>query len=896
MWAMGKVRAFIFVILLCCMSIQLYGQQRVLTGSVTDEQNTPLIRASVTAKIPGQDKGLKWALVDDQGNYRLELESNTAYELNVSYVGYDKVTFLLTADSDLVEYHFRLRASAQQLNEVIINYQYAPVEIKKDTITFRLDAFTSGNERKLREALEKLPGVEVDFNGQVRFQGNVVNTTLVENKLFFGGGSKLAVENIPADAVDRIEMISHFSEVDFLKELLSSDELAMNVKLKKDKRNLLFGDLEAAGGTEGRHMAHAALFYFTPERSLSFIGDNNDIGKAVFTMNDVLRFQGGVSRFITNSSRPLFTDFYGLARDNQNLVKNRSSFAALNFDSDIHQKLNVSGFGIFSRQLTGSRTEEHLQYLTGEPQTVETRSNHRKNEDLMGLANLKVDFSPTPLQKWYYNGQAQISDLEYLGELQSGSRAGENNFETNRNDKNISVKQYIEWHRSYNLQHTTTMVINHSLDHTRPQITWLNDAAFLTEFLPIQADEHYHLFHIERQKNNQFDALFKHYWVLSRFGQLHTTIGNNHGTSQLLTQDYQRMSDGTNHDFAGAGFGNDLRYRLNDAYFGLDYKILVKKLSSTISLYTHWYQLDMRQTTGNRQISKWLLEPAWLSEYKFGISEKLNLDYRLRNTFPHADQLGDRFGLSSYNTVYKGNALLENGHYHSAMLRYHKFGGLEGHSINAMLTFNRRLRNIRDELVFEGVDHFRMPILMDHPETNWNASLSYNKVIWKLRPAISAHFGWFDYSQTVNEILSNNQRTNQSMTLGLRTADKKWPDVQVNYTKNFTHLKGLNVSDFETDRFNARMGYRFLKGWLLEGNYDYFQSLNKSTSNLDTYHELHGALDFQPENSAWGFRLIAHNLLANKSKASNSITDFLISERMTYVMPRMLLLSVRYKL
>ena len=91
---------------------------------------------------------------------------------------------------------------------------------------------------------------------------------LVEGKSFFGGGSKLAVENIPADALDKIEVIDHFNQVGFMKKVSDSDELAMNVKLKKDKKKFIFGDIEAGAeiaNDNGYYLAHAGLFYYSPK-------------------------------------------------------------------------------------------------------------------------------------------------------------------------------------------------------------------------------------------------------------------------------------------------------------------------------------------------------------------------------------------------------------------------------------------------------------------------------------------------------------------------------------------------------------------------------------------------------------------------------------------------------
>ena len=92
-----------------------------------------------------------------------------------------------------------------------------PVTVKGDTTTFKTEKFITGEERKLKNVLKKLPGVEVDKKGNVTVQGKKVTKMLVDNKKFFGGNSKLAVENIPANAVGDIEVIDNYNEVAFLK-------------------------------------------------------------------------------------------------------------------------------------------------------------------------------------------------------------------------------------------------------------------------------------------------------------------------------------------------------------------------------------------------------------------------------------------------------------------------------------------------------------------------------------------------------------------------------------------------------------------------------------------------------------------------------------------------------
>ena len=125
---------------------------------------------------------------------------------------------------------FVLQENPDQLKEVIIDYT-PPVTIKKDTIIYRTDVFVTGNERKLREVLKKLPGVEVDRSGNVSVQGKKITKVLVENKLFFTGDSKMAVNNIPADVVNTIEILDNYNDVAMLKGLQESEDMAMNIKL-----------------------------------------------------------------------------------------------------------------------------------------------------------------------------------------------------------------------------------------------------------------------------------------------------------------------------------------------------------------------------------------------------------------------------------------------------------------------------------------------------------------------------------------------------------------------------------------------------------------------------------------------------------------------------------------
>ncbi|MCP4071568.1 MAG: carboxypeptidase regulatory-like domain-containing protein, partial [Hyphomicrobiales bacterium] len=226
---------------------------------------------------------------------------NQSYKVTTSYLGYLPQTITVNTTKQDLTKNFVLKENPNQLDEVILNYT-PPVTVKKDTITYKVDAFVTGEERKLREVLKKLPGVEVDRIGNVTVQGKRVTKVLVEDKTFFTGNSKLAVNNIPADAVDKVEILDNYNEVAMLKNLQDSEDMAMNIKLKEDKKKFAFGDVEVGAGIKDRYLVHPTLFYYSPKTNVNLIADFNNQGIKSFGFRDYLEFEGGFGKLMGDAS------------------------------------------------------------------------------------------------------------------------------------------------------------------------------------------------------------------------------------------------------------------------------------------------------------------------------------------------------------------------------------------------------------------------------------------------------------------------------------------------------------------------------------------------------------------------------------------------------------------
>lgn len=872
-------------------------QSQVITGVVAEENRKPLESANIIAKPLQEKASLKFAIADNKGRYRLELDKGVKYEITVSYIGYVEQVWITTPNDAEKTHDFILQPTGEQLKEIVIKHVFKPIVIKKDTMTYDVKSFANGNERKMKEILEKLPGVEVDKKGNVTVQGKKVTKMLVEGKSFFGGGSKLAVENIPADALDKIEVIDHFNEVGFMKQVSDSDDLAMNVKLKADKKKFVFGDLEAGAEVGnvnyGFYLAHAALFYYSPKTNLSFIGDANNIGKRNFTFDDLLRFGGGMSSFL--SGRKSFTNLYSFAIDNNEVVQNKSQFAALNFSHDFSKKLEISGFSILSKVLTASQIESKNEYLQNSAIAFENKLQKGDNRSLLGISNIKLNYSPNAKEKWYYNGQYQSSTNDLNNTINSITNLSSSVFQTLNQADNTAIKQYLEWHKSYNDAHTTTFVVNHAYDTNTPQTRWFTDQPFLTGIIPIQSDNTYTIDQIKRVQNHSVDALFKHYWVINNANHLYTIFGNNNGRSQLFTSEKQLLNTNGSNSFSTVGFGNDINYQLNDAYIGVEYKFRIGIWTNKPALYSHWYAMQTEQASGRRIVKKQVWLPQWISEFEFNKSETLNFSYKLEVGFPEVSQLADQFTLQNYNLVFKGNALLENEQFHSANLRYSKMNMYRGITWNAMASFVKKENNIRNEVILQGINQVNTPFLRDNPETNYNVNGSFTKKIYRFNLRLSSSLSWFNYLQNLNGVTTSNDRNNQKVGVLIKTAYKKWPTVSVGYTKGFSQFKGITQSQFQFDTYNADAEFSFFKHWTYKLEYENTSNTN-ANQQRNFYDLANTSLRYQKKNSPFGFELSVNNLLNTSVKNDFSFSDYLISERTTFVLPRVVLFSISYKL
>lgn len=247
----------ITIISLCCFFQVAQAQKVSFEGEVRDSLNNRIEYANIMAVDTVKNTIAAFAVSNREGLFKLTLEKDKPYFLKISYVGFKPFQALIKGqDTGRAPLLVKLNPDLKMVQGVEVVSEM-PVLISGDTITYKTDVFTDGSERKLEDVLEKLPGFEVDDNGEIKVQGKRVDKILVDGKEFFDGDTKMATKNLPANAVDRVQVLQNFNDVSPMRGLGNNETMALNITLKDDKKNMLFGDLSAGAAPEERYRTSA---------------------------------------------------------------------------------------------------------------------------------------------------------------------------------------------------------------------------------------------------------------------------------------------------------------------------------------------------------------------------------------------------------------------------------------------------------------------------------------------------------------------------------------------------------------------------------------------------------------------------------------------------------------
>lgn len=874
----------------------LYAQSVLLQGQVTDFTENPIQYTNIIATPLVDSPKIAFAITDVKGHYEFNLQTGTSYKIEISHLGYSKITDTVNISQKTIR-NYSLQESNETLEQVIIR-QEIPVIVKQDTIIYRTDSFKTGEERKLREVLKKLPGVEVDRDGNIKVNGKKVTKLMVEGKTFFTGDSKLAVNNIPAEVIDEIEVLDNYNEISFLKGLSDSNQMALNIKLKEGKREFVFGDLEAGVGVKNRFLLHPTLFYYSPKTAVNFIADVNNIGAKSFTLSDYINFEGGFASLLEDPSslKNLYNNEFVQFLNQKDFVHQKNDFGAGSIYQELSPFTHLEAFSIINKSKTATRNSSTFHYLI-DPISQENRETSSTNNMIFSLNKFKLRYKPNFKTDLAYNTTIKTSKGDDLQDIISLANKDSIVTNTLQELKDFSIHQEVQYNKEFSYKHTSTITAKHDYSTQKNNHDWLFNQPIFSNLIPYEEEDFYHVLQNSSTIKHQASIDLKHYWALNRFHHIYPRVGSTFSKESFTSLDSQLLQNGTSNNFQESGFNNDTDFRLNNNYIGVQYKAKAGNFIFTPGLMYHFYSWKVNQFS-EEIVSKQksVLLPELRLKYEISSSEKLEANYQIKTDFSNVQYYANRLRLISFNQLYRGNEALENQLYHTASLNYSQFNFFKGIYINASLNYTKREKSIRNITQMEGIDQINTSVYSNLPENNYAFAGSIGKQLGKYRVTLQGNLNLADYTRIINEKSMDYQSDNYGYTLKAETNFKDGPNFEVGWEHYLNKIKTENSeNNFTQISPYALLNWNFLNDFILSADFSYnYKKIDTNSANRFKIGSV--SLFYNQEDSPWGFEIAVDNIFDVRYKTENNFSQFLIMNRNTYIQPRTILFKLSCKL
>src|SRR5690606_25530202 len=282
---------YLFFLLLCSLSFNLSAQTFEISGKVIETgTNTPLEAATVYVENSVDSTLVSYTISEADGEFLIK--GNTAatnLNLFVSFTGYQvhKQNITLNDNRLLNTGPITMQVADNELDEIQLTGGRAPITIKRDTLEFNAASFATRPDANLEELMKKLPGGEVDTEGNITVNGKPVSRILVNGKEFFGNDSKIATKNLPKEIIDKIQVTdTRTRSEEFTGKAGNPDDKTINITIQEDKNKGYFARATAGGGTDERYELSGIGNYFKDKMRISVLASSNNINSSGFSFDE----------------------------------------------------------------------------------------------------------------------------------------------------------------------------------------------------------------------------------------------------------------------------------------------------------------------------------------------------------------------------------------------------------------------------------------------------------------------------------------------------------------------------------------------------------------------------------------------------------------------------------
>ena len=865
-------------------------EQFKIKGKIQDQIELPLTDVSIIVGNKSDSIQIATSSTDEEGNFIFEIPKRDTPFYIIFDDPMEGVTTReftkLTSDMDLGV--ITISPEILQLKEVLITTT-DPVVIKSDTIEFNASSYKVKPNANLEALLRELPGVDIDDDGKLTVNGKEVNEILIDGEPFFGTDGKIALENIPADIIKKIQVSDYKTRNEkFSGERSRSDKSSINVTLKEDKKQGYMVKGTVGYGTDNRYESNIMANYFKGSRKISLIGSSNDIAST------------GLSNGAGSFGRG------GIGRRGGNGITNSSSIG-LNYTDKINDQLSVGGNYNFNHSYNKNDNYTRRENLLPENTYTEESNTLSKTETFGHNLGATLEWNKN-LTKIYFTPSFKLnrSSSSNKSDSQSWDADGilrnESYGETKRESDTNTFDSQISWYQGFK----NKSYINANADVSIGTTDSENRIQQSTFFANKPDDIRNQL----NNTNNKTNSVgFDFNYNIPVTDSLKIALGSryayNYKENDDITWDYDELTD----QFIGR---NDLLSRYTETTLNTfspyaEIQLNKKKFSGNIKAGTNIYNQDNFGFYNNENYFLNVKEvlPSLQSTIRYQAgNNSLAFNYQYNTSIASTDQLLAIENLSNPLVTYVGNPDLNPNKSHQLSLNFSNFDRKTRQGLNANLTYNYNTSSIVN---YSEVDENLMTISSyTNVEGNYrlNGNLFYSKQLSKSGNKLNLNVGlnssyarqqgyrnsrlYTAYNSTISPNIRFTWNWNDYVTISpsynFRFTNSKYENYSIDQQSNTTHSfnlrtittwpKNLTWTNELSYNNNSRMAAGFRRDfflWNMQMMYSFFD--NKIEA---------------------GFKI--YDILNQNNSYTRTISEEFISDQRNTILTRFIMFSLTFNL
>lgn len=675
----------IFLAMVWLGSLSMALAQTIVSGTIQDEHKSPLPHAVVKLLKPNGQLH-KGTSTDTKGIYRLSNIASGKYTLEISFIGYISVKREVTIKAGETTLHIpkiSLEPDSKTLGELTVLGRATEVKVKGDTIEYNAGSYSVEQGATLNELLKKLPGAEIDENGKITINGKEIKQIMVDGKRFFAGDPKVASRNLPADLIDKLQVVDRDTDAARMSGFSDGDEeTIINLTIKPGRKKGIFGTAALGAGTQKRYEGNGIINRFADEDQWTIVLGANNTNNAGFADIASDLSQSGMMGSMMSMGRSGRGRFGG----GGGIMSSRMIGANLIHNFGIN--FVAGGNAYLGNTDKLSTNKSYKQNILNNGSTTEQGNTENRNRGLSVNTTARLEWKPnkqteliiTPTITYgnsrgdYTSNSTTINDA--TGQVINSSSTSQ--FSTQRN---VSGGLELDFsHRIGDRGRTVSASLNArtGLDDGqgdyRSTLERTNTPAIIRDQRLINTrrnlNSRVRLSWVEPLGGGLFTQLTYQYRFTTSESRRNAYNQDSNGAYNILDQDYSNefRSDFHTHRIGLAIKKKGERYDLT-AGFNLD--------PSRLSSYTArgLQQRDINQNNLN-------YSPSLRWSYKPQKATNISIDYRGSSFQPSIDQMAPVQDITNPLVEVVGNPDLRPGYRHNLRLNYNAFFAKSQSSIN----------------------------------------------------------------------------------------------------------------------------------------------------------------------------------------------------------------------